>query len=99
MYHRVPANLGGIPYSPPFPHIRAQMPDLYDAALRAENQLAKLKWFKDIYFPLALATSSARLALDNSDQLVVIPEEKSVENLLGPKLVQAALKQSSKSLA
>jgi hypothetical protein len=88
-----------IPYSPPFPNIHAKKPDLYDAALRAEEAAEKLKWFKDVYLKLADATSSAHLALDKADQVIVIPAEKSVENLLGPKLVKAALKQSGKSLA
>jgi hypothetical protein len=102
MYCLVPPEFGELPvmpYSPPFPGIRAQRPDLYDAAVRAQDALDKLKWFKGIYHPLALATSTARLALDNSDQVIVIPNEKGAENLLGPKIIQAALKQSGKSLA
>jgi hypothetical protein len=52
MYIRFPANFGEpapISYSPSFPNIRAKRPDLYDAALRAEEAIEKLKWFKDIY--------------------------------------------------
>jgi hypothetical protein len=101
MYFRVPANFGEpapIPYSPPFPNIRAKSPNLYNAALRAEDTVRKLSWFKDVYFPLELATSSARLALDASDQVIVIPEPASVETLLGPKLIKAAFKQIGKSL-
>jgi hypothetical protein len=105
MSYLVPENIGELPqmryeiprYAPPFPNIRAKRPDLYDAAIRAKDTVEKLKWFKDIYFPLELATSRARLALVNN-QLSVIPEESSVQGLLGPKLIQAALKQSGKSL-
>lgn len=103
MYFQVPANYFGelaqIPYSPPFPNIRAKRPDLYDAALGAQETINKLKWFEDVYRPLSQATGNARLALDNSDQVIVIPEEQSAEKLLGPKLVKAALKQAGKSLA
>jgi hypothetical protein len=102
MYYRVPTNFGEpavAPYSPPFPNLRAKSWNDYQAAMRAQEAVDKLKWFKDIYNQLALATSSAHLALNSADRVIVIPEEKSTENLLGPKLVQAALKQAGKSLA
>jgi hypothetical protein len=98
MYIRFPANFGE-PAPISFPNIRAKRPDLYNAALRAQGAVENLRWFKDVYFPLAQAAANARLALNNADQVIVIPEEKSMENLLGPKLIQAALKQSGKSLA
>jgi hypothetical protein len=88
-----------ISYSPPFPTIRAQRPDLYDAALRAADAVEKMKLFKDLYSRLESAASNARLALDNSGQVIVVPDEKSAKGLLGPKIIEAALKQSGKSLA
>lgn len=99
MYFRDPAYFGQAPtLTLSFPNIRSKRPDLYDAALRAEETVRKLSWFKDVYYPLAQATAYSRLALDESDQVIVIPEQTSVEKLLGPKLVKAALKQSGKSL-
>ena len=82
----------------PFPNILQKRPDLYPAALAADKALKKLEWFKDVYLPLAAATGNARLALDSSDQIVVISEEKSVEGLLGPKVVKDVLKRAGKSL-
>jgi hypothetical protein len=106
MYFRNPAHFGDAPpinvpiNAPPplFPGIRAKMPHLYQLALDANLAVGKLSWFKDLYFPLALATSTARLALDRSDQVIVIPDQAGTERLLGPKLAEAALKQSGKSV-
>lgn len=101
MYFRYPAYLGQPPQpnlSTPFPNILAKRPDLYHAAMMADSAVQSLRWFKDVYFPLQLATSNARLALDASDQVIVIPDPASVENLLGPTLIKAAFKQIGKSL-
>ena len=81
-----------------FPNIRAQRPDLYNAALDAQLAVQKMDWFRPIYLGLAAATSGARLALNARDEVVVILDESTVEPLFGPKLVQAALKQSGKAL-
>ena len=82
----------------PFPNILRKRPDLLPAALAADAALKKLEWFKDVYLPLAAATANARLALDDADQIVVIPEEKSVTGLLGSKVVKDVLKRAGKSL-
>jgi hypothetical protein len=101
MYYRYPAHLGQ-PVQPrlstSFPNILAKRPDLYPAAIAAESAVQKLSWFADVYFPLQLATSSSRLALDSSDQVIVIPDPASVEKLLGQKLIAAGFKQIGKSL-
>ena len=85
------------PYRPPFPNIQGKMPALYPQALAALDAMAKLAWFKDVYLPLAAATANAHLALDQAEQVVVVPDEDSTAALLGPKLVQAVLKQTGKS--
>jgi len=82
----------------PFPNILQKRPDLYPAALAADAALKKLAWFKDVYVPLMAATGNARLALNSSDEIVVISEQKSVEGLLGPKVVKDVLKRAGKTL-
>jgi hypothetical protein len=101
MYYRVPVNLGEpakIQYSPSFGNIRAKRPDLYNAALQAQDAFSKQQWFKEVYIPLSQATGNARLALDSSDQVIVMPEAATLENLLGPQVIKAAFKQIGKSL-
>jgi hypothetical protein len=102
MYLRPRANFGEPParisISPSFPNIRAKRPDLLDAALKAQDAWDKVKWFDDVYRPLSQATGNARLALNSSDEVIVIPEPVTIENLLGPKVIKAAFKQIGKSL-
>lgn len=86
------------PYSPPYPNIKAKDPATYPAALAARNALDKLSWFRNLYQPLMAATGNARLALNQADEIVVIPDESTATALLGEKLMKAVLKQSGKSL-
>ena len=94
----VPVGIKPITYSPPFPNIKAKMPTLYGAAIAADTAFQKHRWFADLYIQLAKATSNSHPALNNADDVIVIPEETSTTNLLGPKLVAAVLKQSGKAL-
>lgn len=85
------------PYSPPYPNIQSKMPPLYPAALAARNALDKLAWFKDVYLPLQAATGNAHLALNQADEIVVIPDEATTTALVGEKVVKAVLKQAGKT--
>lgn len=85
-------------YSPPYPSIRDKIPGLYPAAIATRNALDKLSWFKDVYFKLMSATGNAHLALNQADEIVVMPDEATTTALLGDKLVKAVMKQAGKSL-
>ena len=84
--------------APSFPNIRAQRPDLYNAALDAQLAFQKESSFKPVYLALAGATSGSWLALNSRDEVVVLFDESIVEPFFGKKLVHAALKQSGKAL-
>ena len=84
------------PYQPPFPNLQRQQPALYQQAMAIKAQLDKLASFKEPYRLLANATANAHLALDQADNIVIVPDETSTAELLGPKLVQAVLKATGK---
>jgi hypothetical protein len=100
MYFHAPAHFGEpvLTYTDPFPNIRDKMPGIYQAAMAAQERYNMMKWFKDVYEPLSIAAGAAHLALDSQDRIVVIPDQRSVEQLLGPKIVESVLKRSGKSL-
>jgi hypothetical protein len=86
------------PYVPRYPNIQSKMPALYPAALAARTALDKLAWFKDIYFQLMSATGNAHLALNQADEIVVVPDEATTTALLGETVVKSVLKQAGKTL-
>jgi hypothetical protein len=85
-------------YVPPYPNIQSKMPALYPAALAARNALDKFAWFKDVYFKLMAATGNAHLALNQADEIVVVPDEATTTALVGETVVKAVLKQAGKTL-
>lgn len=85
-------------YVPPYPNIRSKMPALYPAALAARSALERMAGFKNIYFQLMSATGNAHLALNQADEIVVVPEEASTTALLGETVVKSVLKQAGKTL-
>jgi hypothetical protein len=102
MYFHAPAHLGEpapqLQVGPgPFPNIRQKMPALFSQAIAAQNALQNMSPFKESFSLLQAATGNATLALNQADQVVIIPDENATANLLGPKLVQAVLKQTGKT--
>ena len=86
------------PYVPPYPNIQSKLPGMYPMALAARAALAKLAWFKEVYVPLMQATGNAHLALNQADEIVVIPDEATTTALIGATAVKSVLKQAGKTL-
>jgi hypothetical protein len=66
----------------PYANIGKKKPELYKAAVAAEEALRKFSWFREDYQKLSIAAGSAKLGFDGQN-LYVQPEQRSAENLLG----------------